>query len=249
MGATVLPDLVGNVTFPKFIPNDTAADKTETAAANVSSPTFGSVALAPRRLPVYLEVSRQFLAQTSSATEAMLMDDLAFQLAKVMDASAITAILNEVGIGDVAGGTNGLAPTWQNMIDLETKVAAADADMGSLGYLTNPKVRGKLKGTTKFASTGMPVWEQDGTINGYKAGVSTQVSSTLTKGTSSGVCSAIIFGNFKDLLMGQWGGVEFLVNPYARDTEGLVRINAWTFYDEAIRNAASFAAMKDALTV
>jgi HK97 family phage major capsid protein len=198
-----------------------------------------------------VEVSRQLLLQTSNSIESMLRDDLAFQIAKVMDASAITAILNEAGIGSVAGGANGLAPTWENIIALETAIATANAEEGTLGYLTNPKVRGKLKGTQKFSGTnGSPVFESGATpLNGYRAGISTQVPSNLTKGTSSGVCSALIFGNFKDLLMGQWGGIEFLVNPYAKDTEGLVRINAWTFYDEAIRNAQSFAAMKDALTV
>jgi hypothetical protein len=73
------------------------------------------------------------------------------------------------------------------------------------------------------------------------------VPSTLTKGSSSGIAHALIFGNFADLLVGQWGGVEFLVNPYAKDTEGIVRINAWTFYDVLVRRAQSFAAMKDAL--
>jgi HK97 family phage major capsid protein len=251
MGATMLDGLVGNITFPKFLSDDQAADKAENATSNASSPTFGSVSLSPRRLPVHVEVSRQLLLQTSNSIESMLRDDLAFQIAKVMDASAITAILNEAGIGSVAGGANGLAPTWENIIALETAIATANAEEGTLGYLTNPKVRGKLKGTQKFSGTnGSPVFESGATpLNGYRAGISTQVPSNLTKGTSSGVCSALIFGNFKDLLMGQWGGIEFLVNPYAKDTEGLVRINAWTFYDEAIRNAQSFAAMKDALTV
>ncbi|MGY2133647.1 phage major capsid protein [Hymenobacter sp. HD11105] len=249
MGATMLDGLVGNVDFPKFIPNDNAAEKGENEDSNESSPTIGKVSLSPRRLPVFTEVSRQLLVQTSASVEAMLRDDLAFQIASVMDLSAIRAILNEAGIGSVVGGANGAAPTWENIVALETAVAAANADYGTLGYLTNPKVRGKLKTTQKFeGSNGQPVWEAgESPLNGYRAAVSTQVPSNLTKGTANAVASALIYGNFRDLLMGQWGGIEFLVNPYAKDKAGLIRINAWTFFDEAIRNAQSFAAMKDAL--
>lgn len=249
MGATQLNGLVGNITFPKFIPDDQAADKAENDTANKSNPTVGQISLAPRRLPVYTEVSRQLLLQVSPDVEGMLRDDLAFQLAQVMDLSAINAILAEPGIGQVVGGANGTAPTWQNIVDLETAVSALNADYGSLGYLTNPKVRGKLKTTAKMGNTiAQPIWEPDGSLNGYRTGVSTLVPSTKTKGTSAGNLSSILFGNFRDLIMGQWGGIEFLVNPYARDTEGLIRINAWTFYDEAIRRAQSFAAMQDAQT-
>jgi HK97 family phage major capsid protein len=249
MGATQLSGLVGNLTFPKFIADDQAADKGENETANKSNPTVGQVSLAPRRLPVFTEVSRQLLLQTSPEVEGMLRDDLAFQLAQVMDRSAINAILAEPGIGQVIGGANGAAPTWENIVALETAISALDADYGNLGYLTNPKVRGKLKTTAKMGNTiAQPIWEQDDTLNGYRTGVSTLVPSTKTKGTSNGNLSSIVFGNFRDLIQGQWGGIEFLVNPYAKDTEGLIRINAWTFYDEVIRRAQSFAVMQDAQT-
>jgi len=73
------------------------------------------------------------------------------------------------------------------------------------------------------------------------------VPSTLTKGNSD-VCSAIIFGNFADLLIGQWGGMDIVVDPYTQAPSGLVRlvINSW--WDVLVKRAASFAAMQDALT-
>lgn len=249
MGTTQLSGLNGNILFPKFVSDDKAAEKGENAAANESSPTLSSITMAPRRLPVFTEVSRQLLLQTDASVEAMLQNDLAFQLAQVMDLSGINKILNTAGIGSVVGGANGAAPTYQNIVDLETAVSALNADYGSLGYLTNPKVRGKLKTTAKMGNTiAQPIWEQDGTLNGYRTGVSTQVPSGLSKGTAASSLSAIVFGNFADLIQGQWGGMEFLVNPYARDTEGIIRINAWTFYDDVVRRAESFSAMKDAAT-
>jgi hypothetical protein len=105
-----------------------------------------------------------------------------------------------------------------------------------------------MKKTLIGSNTGIFLWPVGSNeLNGYKVGVSTQVPSTLTKGTAAGVAHAIIFGNWKDLILATWGGIEFLVNPYSRDTEGLIRINAWTFYDVLVRRPQSFAAMKDAL--
>lgn len=73
--------------------------------------------------------------------------------------------------------------------------------------------------------------------------------SNLTKGTSSGVCSAIIFGNFADLIIGMWGGLDLTVDPYSNSTTGTVRVVALQDVDIAVRHAESFSAMLDALTV
>lgn len=257
MGAQRLGGLVGNIDFPVFGANDNATEKTEVSAAGESSPTWTKKTISPKRLPVFGEYSRQLLAQSSHEVEGFVRNDLAYQIAKRIDAMAIngsgssnepTGILNTSGIGSVVGGTNGLAPTWDHIVDLETEVAVDDADIGALGYMTTAGIRGKLKKTKTDTGSGIFVWPTGAReINGYNVGVSSQVPSTLTKGSSSGNCHAIIFGNFADLLIGQWGGVEFMVNPYAKDTEGIVRINAWTFYDILVRRAQSFAAMKDAL--
>src|SRR5262249_46462666 len=129
-------------------------------------------------------------------------------------------------------------------------------DFGRLGYLTNSKVRAKLKKTQRFAGTnGEPIWSVDqagqagmGVMNGNPSGVSNQVRSDLTKGTSSGVCSAIFYGNWTDLLIGEWGVLDVLVNPYTGADAGTVRVHVYQSTDIALRQAASFAAMLDALT-
>jgi hypothetical protein len=87
-------------------------------------------------------------------------------------------------------------------------------------------------------------------VNGYPFHVTNQVSSTLTKGsgTGVGVCSAIFFGNWADLIIGMWGGLDILVDPYTGGTAGTVRVIALQDVDVAVRHAESFAAMLDALT-
>jgi HK97 family phage major capsid protein/HK97 family phage prohead protease len=258
LGAQFLTGLVGNLDLPKMATGATPVKKTENEAATEASPTFTKVSLTPNRLPTFVEVSKQLLAQSSYSVEQMVRNDIATALALGMEAGAIygggtsegLGILSTPSIGSVAGGTHGAAPTWANIVALETAVSVANADIGNLSYLTNSKVRGKLKSTAKVASTdSMMIWGEGAMpLNGYGAAVTNQVPSTLEKGSSGAVCSAIIFGNFSDLLIGQWGGIDIQVNPYIKDTEGLVRITAECYYDTAVRRAASFSAMLDALT-
>jgi len=200
------------------------------------------------------------MIQSSVDIENMLRTDLAQGLAVGIEAACIsgtstanqpTGILNVSGIGSSTGGTAGASPTWANIVELEQLVATANADIGSLGYLTNPKGRGKLKQTTKSTSavTGF-VWDTgDSPVNGYKAAVTSNVPSNLVKGTAS-TCSAIVFGNYQDMIIGMWGnGVDILVDPYTGSSAGTVRVVALADVDMQVRQAGSFAAMKDALTV
>lgn len=143
-----------------------------------------------------------------------------------------------------------------HIIDLETEVANDNADIGALAYLTNSKVRGKLKKTLRNSASGSDyVWPSDmrsqdgwGTLNSYKAGTSNNVPSTLSKGTASGVCSAIIFGNFADLLIATWGAVDVLVDKITLGKSGGVRIRVMHDVDVSVRHAESFTAFKDVLT-
>jgi hypothetical protein len=136
------------------------------------------------------------------------------------------------------------------MIDLETAIASANADVGSMAYLTNAKVRGKLKSTQKFASTnGAPVWDLGANpINGYNAAITNGVPSNLVKGASGAVCSAILFGNFSDLIIGMWGSLDMMVDPYTGSSAGTVRVVTLQDVDVAIRNVESFSTIVDALT-
>lgn len=259
LGITTLTDLNGNIAIPRQTGGATAYWVAEGGSVTESQQSFDQVALTPKTLGAFTDVSRQLLLQSSLSVEALVRRDLATIIALELDRAGINGsgtanqprgVLNTSGIGSEAGGTNGLAPTWDNIVNLETAVANANANMGNLGYLTNSRVRGRLKRTQRFATTnGDPVWERGNEMNGYMAAVSNQVPSNLTKGTSTGVCSAIMFGNWSDLLMGLWGGLDVLVNPYINSGTGTVRIEVFQSADIAVRNPGSFAAMVDALTV
>lgn len=257
MGATMLTGLQGNIAIPRQTGAATAYWVAENTAVTESYQTIGQVPMAPKTVGAWTNISRRLLLQASLDVEAMVQRDLATVIALAIQSAAITGggsneptgILSTVGIGDVAGGANGAVPTWANIVELETDVATADADVGTLGYLTNARVRGRLKTTSKVSGQNGFIWEGGNTpVNGYMAGVTNAVPSNLTKGDSTGICSAIIFGNWADLVIGMWGGLDLTVNPYSGDTAGTLRIVALQDVDIALRNAVSFSAMKDALT-
>jgi hypothetical protein len=132
-------------------------------------------------------------------------------------------------------------------VSLETLIAASNADLGALGYLTNAKVRGKLKETLKNTQASMFVWEYNPTdptgmalVNGYKAAATNQVASNLTTGTVTTAASAMFFGNWSDLLLGYFGGgIDLTLNPYSEP--GWVHLHGAQYFDCAVRHAESFS--------
>jgi HK97 family phage major capsid protein len=257
LGAQMLDGLVGNVAIPSQSAGAATFWVTEGNAVTESEATFGQVTMNPKTVGMFTDYTRRTLLQATPAIEALVRADLAAGIAVEIDRAAIAGsgaagqprgIINTAGIGSVAGGTNGAAPTYANMVALEEAVAVANADMGNLSYLTNARMRAQLRLTQQFASTnGVPVWGGDNRVMGYPAAVTNNVPSNLTKGTSNGVCSAIIFGNFADLLVGMWGGLDLILDTSTLATSGGRRLVALQDVDVAVRRAVSFAAMLDAL--
>ena len=264
MGAQLLTGLVGNIAIPRQTGGATAYWVAESGSSTESQQAFDQVAMSPKTVGAFSDISRKLLLQSSIDVEGFVRNDLASVLALEIDRAAIngsgasnqpTGILGVSGIGDVAGGTNGLAPTWAHIIELWSDIAVANADFGNVGVLTNAKVIGKLMSTLKSSGVAGYIIENfpdaSGLTNagGTRCGVSNQVPSNLTKGTSSGVCSALINGNWSDLIIGNWGTLDLTVDPYTGATSGTVRVIALQDTDIAVRHPESFAAMKDALTV
>lgn len=256
MGSRMLTGLVGNIAIPRITGGATAYWVAESGSPTASQQAFDQVTMSPKTLAARTAISRKLLLQSSLDVEMLVQDDLATVLALELQRVAINGsgtapeprgILNTAGIGSITGGANGLAPTWAHIVGLESEVAQDNADVGTMGYLTNTKVRGKLKTTSKVSGQNGFIWEES--LNGYQAAVTNAVPGNLTKGTSSGVASAIIFGNFADLIMGMWGGLELQVDPYSSGDSGSVIVRAFQDADVAVRHAESFSAMVDALTV
>jgi HK97 family phage major capsid protein/HK97 family phage prohead protease len=266
LGATTLGGLVGNLSIPSQTGTATAYWLAEGSSPTESQQAFGQVPLTPKTVGAFTDFSRRMLLQATPDIEAIIRADLAALMAVEVDRAAIagsgtnnepTGILNTSGIGSVAIGANGGAVSWAHVLQLEEALANASADMGAMAYLTNAKVRRALKGTTKVsgdAGAGF-IWSDEardadgfGWMNGYKSAVSSNVPSNLTKGTGTNL-SAMIFGNWQDLMIGQWGGLDLLVDKITLGTSGGTRVIALLDVDVAVRRAASFAAILDATTL
>jgi len=264
MGATWLDDLSGDVLIPSQATGATAAWEGENDENAESSPTFGQISLSPNRVGTYVEISKQLNVQSSLGVEQLIKQMLSSAIAEAIDLAALhgtgsgnqpTGLINTSGVGSVVGGTNGLAPAWTHIVDLESDVADSNGIINdwAVGYLTNTKVRGILKQVFRNETYGeTPVWDVSERgkpkLNNYRAEVSNQISSTLTKGTSSGVCSALFFGDWSQLFIGMWGGLDLVIDPFTMATTNKTRITANAYADVAVGHAASFSVMLDALT-
>lgn len=258
LGTQMLTGLVGNIAIPKQTGAATAYWVAESNAPTESQQTINQVTLSPKTVGAWTEISRKLMLQSSLDVEAMVQTDLAMVLGLAIQQAAISGdsagasnqpdgLLKRI-TASVAGGADGAAPTWANIVELESDVAVANALVENMAYLTNAKVRGKLKTTSKVSGQNGFVWDDGATpLNGYRAAVTNAVPSNLTKGNGSNL-SAIIFGNFRDLVIGMWGGLDLMVDPYSTSTSGTVRVVALQDVDVAVRYTESFATMVDAVT-
>jgi len=242
-GATMLSGLSGDVKIPRKSSASAASwISTEGGAASESEPTFGQVALSPKTLGAYTDVTRLMMMQSSLDIEALVRNDLTTALALAIDNGALqgagtggapTGIKNTSGI-NAPTAFAGANPTWAEVVAMETAVAEDNALMGNLAYILPASMYGALKTTQKDAGSGQFVVNPDGSMNGYRAIVSNQVTA-----------GDLFFGNFADLLIGMYGGLDLTVDPYTASTSGTVRIVALQTVDVAVRHAVSFAVNND----
>ena len=255
LGATVLDGLVGDITIPKHLTGNTVQWVDENGSAAESNATFGQMSLKPKTVTANTELSRKFILQSSLSAEQFARSELLKAMMLGIDLAAIngkgtgnepTGILNTAGIGAVEIGANGGAPEWKHIVALESAIAAANADIGDLAYITNARVRGLLKTKLKADGVSGYIWQDGATpLNGYRCAVSNQIPSNLTKGTAASKCSPLIFGNWADLMIAHWGVLDVIVDPYTKSTTGAVRITTLQDVDIAVRHVESFAAIKD----
>lgn len=260
LGATVMSGLQGNIAFPKQNGAGTASWVAENPGADTgeSNLTLTQVPMSPKILQSTTSYSRQLLAQGVVDVDNLVRSDLASITALEIDRAAIngsgasnqpTGLLAAAGVNLVAIGTNGGAPTYEHIIDMQTAIDDSNALADNIAYLTTPTMRGKLKKTQKFASTnGDPVWSNN-EMDGYNARSTKQVPSSLTKGTSVD-CHAILLGVWNNLMIGFWGpGYELVVDPYRLKKQGMIELTSYHMADIAFRYPQAFSKIVDARNV
>ena len=256
LGTRFMSGLKGDVAIPKLATGVAAGFVAENGATSEVNATFAQVTMSPKSLGAFTDVSRLLMIQSDPSVEQIVRDDLLNSIAQKIEDVAIegggsnepTGITQTSGIGSVAIGTNGGAMTWAKVTDLvkEVEVDNAAINANTLAYLTNPKVKSHLASTSKVASTDSVMlldapWDS---LYGYNMAVTNNVPSDLTKGTGTGL-SAMIYGDFSQLMIGFFSTPDVLIDPYTGGSSGAVRIRVIQEVDVAVRHAQSFAACLD----
>lgn len=263
LGATYIPGLTNRVRMPKIATGATAGFVEEAGDVADQSQADDGVTLQPRTLGAYADISRLLMLESVPAIEQVVQDDLLRSVADAIELAAIngsgssgnpTGILNTSGVNDldISAGTDVAALTWADITDL---VKLVEEDNGvvngnTLGFLTNSKVKSKMANTVKVASTDSVMLLNDpwNSLYGYPIAFSSNVPSNLNPGDGGTDASAMIFGDFSQLMIGLFGAPSIQVNPYTGQLAGTVRISIHQEVDVAVRNAVSFAITNEVST-
>lgn len=233
----ILGGLVGDIDIPRQATNaENASWIGEDDQAPMRDMTFGSINLSPKTVAAYGAVTRKMLMQSSLDVEALLRADLAQCMGQAIDvagyygngANTPTGIRFTNGINAVFFA--GTVPTWTEIVNMETELAEANLDPASARYVHNARMRGSFKTTKKVASSSTEtfLWEGNG-INGYASEVTNQIQN-----------NHLFFGDFNELIIGMWGGLDILVDPYTESRRGRILVNNFQDVDFEVRRPEAF---------
>lgn len=235
-GATI----IGGLTQPIDIPAQTAVSTIGVTALDASvgrtKPTVASINMAPKKFGAETVIGEDLLLQGNPDAISVVVNDLEAQIARKLD----LAILKGIADPAIAGvdGTTGVQTqtvaslasiTWQDVLAMYGKIADYEVEEGDLAFVTKGTTKAMLMGITKATYTGRMICDEDGTINGLDC----YVCGALT-------AEDFYLGCWKNVYIGQWGGLEVRVDPYTGLSEGSVKIVARLYADIAITNPASF---------
>lgn len=239
MGARSLTGLVGNVTIPRQTAAATAVWlANEAATATESQQTFGQMALSPKTVGAYTEISRQLLLQSDPSAEGIVTADLGAVCAIAVDAGVLNgsgAGGQPLGITNTAGIGSGTAASiaYAGVLGFQVDVATANVMPSAGGYVTTPAVAALLMQRSRFANTDTPLWMGnlwDGQVAGFNAMSSNQVTA-----------ASMLFGDWSQVVVAEWGVLEIETNPYANFQAGIIGIRAMVSIDVGLRYAAAFS--------
>ena len=230
-GANFMTGLVGNVSIPTYSGANVGWGA-ETAAASDGAGTFGEVELSPKRLTAYIDISKQFLIQDSASAEALIRKDIV---------DAISNKLESTILGNVAGSAtqpaglfNGVTAdttdvTFADILNMEKTLEKKNV-YGDIKFIVSPDAKYILRNTAVGGTkSDFKMIMSDGEIDGIP-----------TLCTNAVASKGIILGNFNDLVIGQWGGIDLTVDPYTQAANGKIRLVVNAYFDAKAQRADSF---------
>lgn len=254
LGARFLTGLTAPVAFPKHTGRLTANWVAENPGVDVAESDlgYGLVNLVPKTIQATTGYDRQFLVQSTLDAESEIKSELGIEHGLLLDRSGLhgEGAANEpTGIykaPDVNVRAVGGIPDYADVVDSIGSVADDNALAGNLAWVTTPLMAAKLKQIPEHDTLAVAKWLWEGTfldgnMAGYRAFASNQVSKTMTGSEDTGGAEhGAIFGNWNELLVGLFAGVEIIVDPFAKKKQGLIEVTSFQMADIALRHGESF---------
>lgn len=202
----------------------------ETAAATDGNVLFNNVTLTPKRLTAYVDISKMLLAQDSIGVENAIRQDLI---------NAINSKLESTILGKgaksattPAGIFNGKTPTkvtdFEGLVGLEAKVEEANV-LGGISYIASPSARASFRNMMKGSRGTAQLAYTDGTLDG-----------TPVYSTSNVEAKTFVVGDFSNLAIGSWGGLDIVVDNYTQAVNGMIRLVVNAYFDAALIRPEAF---------
>jgi HK97 family phage major capsid protein len=267
-GATVMDSLKGSpVLIPKQLSSATVAWLGQNTSISLSDPSFGQVSMTPKTMAIRCQYSNLLQILSQPGMDKILQRDLAKVCGLELDRVALRGSgssnqplgLNGMsGLGTYAIGANGGDLTRQDLLKMVGVVDDANALTGKLAFVMNPKAKRVLKNERIAQYSGQTLGEYvqypltDLTLAkglDYPVYSTTQIPTNLTKSSSSD-CSEVYFGNWEELMIGIWGGLEILATNIGGNAwaQNAIEVRLIQNCDVQVRHAQSFVLCSDART-
>lgn len=220
-GARFIPGCVGNMNFPVYS-GKTAGFVGEIADSIDITGENGSLNLSPKRLSAEVIMSKQFLTQTTPDVEATIREDILNALSEALEATILgDGAKTDLKPAGIFNGKTAAALTYEGLLNLEKEVENQNFDVKHM--IVNPAIKAKLKATA---------------VGGTKSDVRMVMNGNEVDGITceSTTCSAgLVLGDFSELIICEWGGLDITVDPYTLASKGQVRVIASMFVDGGLR--------------
>lgn len=226
-GANYLTGLVGNIQIPSMTAENVYWEGEITDAKNGAG-AFDHINMAPRRLSAHFDISKQFLAQDSLGAENLIRKQL---VEAINDKLEATILSDAAANGTVPAGIfNGITPTditdYASVCDFEAKLDENNF-VGDFKYVINPKAKAYLRSAIKGTNATGMIMENDA-IDGTAAETTTHMAT-----------DNLAYGDWSNLYICQWGGIDLTVDNYTQATKGCVRLVINAFFDyKVVRDGA-----------
>jgi HK97 family phage major capsid protein len=229
MGANVWTGLSGGDIPLPVSSNYTFEWLEEGASITGQKQKFVGPKLSPKRAGALVSITKKLLMQTSIDVEATIRTRLQDGIRRTLEGVAIqglaannepVGILNKVGVLASVNQTTAGVPTYANVVELQGLIEDADATEISLGYLCNPKLRAKLKTISKGTDMGGAICQMN-----MIDGMPTVSTSLVKKIAGTPDTYPLIYGDFSQLYVGVWGGIEIIVDAVSTEAASKASVN------------------------